>query len=155
MKNSILLLLAIFICFTAQAQTSDEDFDVFRSTFGKDRKTIVREFIPLDDIKDAGFNEVYDEYAMAHKELAKEKFDLLNNYVNSYYEINDEKAGELMKQALSIRKRETKMMTKYYKKMNKTCGGKIAAQFYQIENYFSSTIGLVITENLPFIGEVE
>lgn len=59
-----------------------------------------------------------------------------------------------MQEALTIRKREVKLMAKYYKKMAKACGGKVAAQFYQIENYFNNTLTLLIAENIPFIGEI-
>ncbi|WP_420580321.1 hypothetical protein [Reichenbachiella sp.] len=155
MKSAILILLAMLTSLSTQAQQVNEENDVFRSTFGKARKTVVKELIPLDKMKGESFNKIYDEYASVQKNLAKEKYALLNNYVESYYDIDNEKAGTLMKKALSIRKQETKMMTKYYKKMSKACGAKVAAQFYQIENYFNSTIALVITENLPFIGEIE
>ncbi|MDW3208333.1 MAG: hypothetical protein R8N23_00600 [Reichenbachiella sp.] len=155
MKNSILLLFALLISLSVKAQSDDDYFEIFRSTFGKDKKTIVTELIPLEEITNASFNEVYDAYEAEQQLLAKERYKLLESYIENYYDIDDEKADELMKQALSIKKKETKIMTKYHKQMSKKCGGKIAAQFYQIENYFSNAIMLTITENLPFVGELE
>ncbi|MEP2023561.1 MAG: hypothetical protein ABJH98_15720 [Reichenbachiella sp.] len=155
MKNSVLLLFALLFSLSAKAQSDDDYFEIFRSTFGNDKKTIVNQLIPLEDIKNAAFNEVYDAYEAEQQTLAKSRYKLLEDYIANYYEIDDEKADELMKEAMSIRKKETKIMSKYHKQMSKKCGGKVAAQFYQIENYFSNTITLAITESLPFVGEIE
>lgn len=155
MKKTILLLFVFVISVSAKAQTADDYFEIFRTQFGDDKKSIVNQLIPLEEIKNAAFNEVYDAYEAEQQGLAKKRFKLLESYIENYYEINDEKADELMKEALAIKKQETKIMTKYYKKMSKACGGKIAAQFYQIENYFSNAILLTISENLPFVGEME
>lgn len=58
-----------------------------------------------------------------------------------------------MKEKIALGKEYNKLITKYYKSINKACGVKAEAQFYQLETYFQSTIRLTIMEEILFIGE--
>jgi hypothetical protein len=39
--------------------------------------------------------------------------------------------------------------------VKKASGSKVAAQFYEIENYIISTIRLELLDNIPFFGELD
>lgn len=84
MKRALLFFFATIIGFSVNAQANNDEPDIFRSTFGKGRSVIVNELIPLDDIKDAQFNAVYDQYTNEQTVLAEKKYSLLESYVNNY-----------------------------------------------------------------------
>ena len=56
---------------------------------------------------------------------------------------------------MKVRDTQIKLIKKYYKSMKKAAGVKTAAQFYQIENYFASAVSVILTEQIPFIGEFD
>ncbi|MGB5692473.1 MAG: hypothetical protein WBM43_07715, partial [Flavobacteriaceae bacterium] len=77
------------------------------------------------------------------------------DYANNYGAMNDEKTDELMKAVRTQKKSLDKLIDKYYKKIKKSSGSKIAAQFYQLENYILGAIRLEILDNIPFFDEFD
>ena len=155
MKKVLVLLTAVVLSTAAQAQSNQEVIDFYQSIFGMEKKMIVTQFIQLEGEAATSFWEIYDEYEVLRKEEGVKRFELLNKYVESYADITDDSANEMLKSALAMKKSNLKTLTKYSKKIGKSNGGKVAAQFYQIENYFNNTIALVITESIPFVGELD
>jgi len=155
MKKVLILAAAILISPITQAQNDQEVVDFFQSVFGMEKKAIVNEFMNLEDDAATSFWELYDAYEVERKAQGRDKFELLNEYIDNYFTISDESANNMVKEAIALRKSKLKLISKYYKKINKSNGGKTAAQFYQIENYFNNTINLAITENIPFVGEMD
>ena len=54
-----------------------------------------------------------------------------------------------------LRKSTDKLTDVYYKKIKKVSGSKIAAEFFQLENYFASQIRAIIMEEIPYIGDFD
>ena len=69
--------------------------------------------------------------------------------------LTDEKTDERIEQMISQRKQLDKLINSYYKKVKKESGAKVAAQFYQSENYILVAIRSSIVEEIPFIGEFD
>ena len=150
---SSILILILFSFESLQAQTSTEEVDLMRSIFGMEKKAIVADFLSLES--DDAFWVLYDEYESNRKELGEERLLLLNDYVDNYDNLNDEKYDELMTNTMTLRKKTDKLMDQYYKKIKKVSGSKIAAQFFQLEGYFLIQIRATILEGIPYIGEFE
>jgi hypothetical protein len=140
---------------TIQAQTNKEEVELFQSVFGMEKKAIVAEFVQVEEEMGEAFWSLYDAYETERKELGLHRLELLNEYVTSYDQMSTEKMDELVTKMIKQKSSTDKLMTKYYKKMKSAAGSKPAAQFFQIENYFSSAIRLSIYENIPFIGELD
>ena len=153
-KKSVLLvaLLTFFSTFSF-SQTNTEEIDYYQSIFGMEKKQAMTKFLQLEE-NDPFWN-MYDEYEKERKELGKKRIELLNNYANNYLTLTDEKTSELIEQTISIRKKVDKLIVSYYKKVKKGNGDKVAAQFYQLENYILVAIRLTILEDMPFIGELD
>lgn len=155
MKKIIILLAVIAISVSAKAQSNKEVVDFYQSVFGMEKKMIVNQFIQLEGEAATSFWEIYDAYEVVRKEEGVKRFNLLNKYAENYADITDDSANEMLKEALALKKSGLKTLTKFSKKIAKSNGGKVAAQFYQIENYFNNTIALAITESIPFVGEMD
>lgn len=67
--------------------------------------------------------------------------------------MDDAKNDEIIKSMISLRNANDKLIDKYYKKIKKVSGSKVAAQFFQLESYFLSEIRTNIMEGIPFIGD--
>ena len=97
----------------------------------------------------------YDIYETSRKELGKERISIINEYVENYGSLSDEKASELMNKAIANNMAIQKLAKKTFKRMSKSISAVKAAQFIQLENYFITSIQMYLQENLPFIGELE
>ena len=158
MKKNILKVLPL-ICMAflvgqnLKAQSYTEEIDLFQSIFGMEKKSVVSDFLNIDS--SSTFWMLYDEYERKRKDLGKERFNLLVNYAANYDSMDDEKYDELVKNMVRLRKDTDKLIDQYYKKVKKTSGPKVAAQFFQIENYFLSEIRTSILESIPYIGQFD
>ena len=135
------------------SQTNTEEIDFYQSIFGMEKKQAVAEFLQLEE--NDPFWDMYDEYEKERKELGKKRIEILNNYAANYLTLTDEKTNELINQSISQRKKIDKLIVTYYKKVKKGNGAKVAAQFYQLENYILVAIRMTIMEKVPFIGEFD
>ena len=154
MKKLLSIAIILFASSTMVfAQVQQEEIDYYQSIFGMEKKVVVANFLELGE-NDA-FWPIYDEYEKARKKMGQKRLETLIGYAENYDDLTDEKTDELVKQNISLRKRTNDLITKYYKKVKKTSGSKVAAQFYQIENYFITAIRSELYLSVPLIGELE
>lgn len=152
MKKVIITLITV-LSFTSitQAQTTMEEVDFFQSVFGMQKKAIIANYLDVDSNPE--FWSIYDAYESERKELGQKRLELLMDYANTLESYNDEKADFLIKQNNSLSKKIDKLIYKYYKKVKRTNGSKLAAQFYQAEHFFLGEIRSGVFSSLPIIGE--
>ncbi len=158
MKKSILsflsvLFISLLFSQTINAQTNKEETDFFQSIFGMEKKAIVAEFLGIDSADP--FWVLYDEYETKRKELGQERLEVLTFYVESYNTLTNDQYDLTIANMIALRKKTDKLMDQFYKKIKKTSGSKVAAQFFQIEGYFLTQIRAAIFEEIPYIGEFD
>jgi hypothetical protein len=153
--KKLFILAAICLPFIASAQSNKEDVDFVQSIYGKEKKTIVADFIKLDGPQKDAFWSLYDEYETKRKELGKRRIALLEKYAANYATLDDATTNQIMSETIALGAETDKLMGTYHKKIAKASGAKAAAQFYQLEVYLVSVIRATIFENIPFIGELK
>jgi hypothetical protein len=67
--------------------------------------------------------------------------------------MTDEKADELIQNAVSYRKQRAELLAKYYGRVKDALGAVTAARFAQIEDQLLLIIDLQIASSLPIVGE--
>lgn len=152
-KSTLIIALLTIFSTISFSQSNTEEMDFYQSIFGMGKKQAVAEFLQLGN--DDPFWSIYDEYETKRKEWGKKRIVLLNDYATNYLTLTDEKTSELIEQSISQRKQLDKLIVSYYKKVKKGNGAKVAAQFYQFENYILEAIRMAIMEELPLIGEFD
>ena len=156
MKKTILLTsFLVAMTVTVFSQSNKEEIELYQSIFGMEKKAVVSEFVKLDGEKATAFWTLYDQYETSRKLHGQKRINLLNKYAENYLELDDIKTEEIMKEMMALGAEYNKLITKYYNSINKACGIKTAAQFYQLEIYFQSVIRLTLMEQIPLIGEFE
>ena len=155
MKKLLFIFAALLLAGVANAQSNKEEIDLIQSVFGMEKKALVADFMSLDGSKGDAFWTLYDEYETKRKELGKDRLNALSNYVENYDKLADDKYNEVVASMISLRKSNDKLIDTYYKKIKKASGSKIAAQFFQLENYFLSEIRSSVMEGIPYIGEFD
>jgi hypothetical protein len=149
------IMCILFILPSGFSQNNPEELDLFITAFGKEKKTLTREFMNLDPVYMQDFWKLFDEYEIQRKELAKKRWILLNQYIARIESMSEEQADDIMKQIIKHSETTNKLIKKYYKKIGKATNPKVAAQFYQLEHYLLSGIRLEILSLVPFIGELD
>lgn len=158
MKKSISIIASIFLLAvvfgqTLKAQSNKEETEFYQSIFGMEKKAAIADFLKIEN--DNPFWALYDAYETERKELGKKRLAALTQYAEDYDKLNDEKCDELIATIISLRKGNDKLTDSYYKKIKKASGSKVAAQFFQLEAYFSSQIRAAIMQEIPYIGEFD
>jgi len=151
----LLLLAVMFAPLISFAQSNKEDIDLIQSIYGKEKKTLVAEFIQLQGTQKDAFWKLYDEYETKRKALGQKRVALLEKYASSYATLDDATTSQIINETISLGAETDKLMATYHKKIEKAAGAKPAAQFYQLEAYFLSTIRAKILESIPFVGELK
>lgn len=147
--------LTVFLTFlmgitSLYAQTKSEEIEYVQAIFGMEKRAAVKEFIVLPDAESEAFWKNYDAYEITRKELGKERIVLLDKFILEYERMTNQESTEWMKSVISLRKRNEKLIEKYYKILVKECSPVIAMQFYQLESYVLAGIRFQILENAPF-----
>lgn len=131
----------------------DDEITLIQSAFGQDKKMIVDAYMDLPESIAPGFWTVYQEYEGERQALSRDRITLINDYLNSYDSIDEEKADEFANRSLKNDVALSKLHAKYYKKFKKVTSAKDAAKFLQIDIYIHNTIRNALQQELPFIDE--
>jgi len=147
------LLMSLAFGQTSNAQSDTEETDLIQSIFGMAKKEVVADFLQIES--NNPFWTLYDEYETERKELGKARIAVLEDYVISYDQLADKDYNTVVEDMIKLRDTGDKLTDKFYKKIKKVSGPKVAAQFFQIEAYFTSQIRAAIMEKIPYIGEFD
>jgi hypothetical protein len=149
MKKFTLLFIAIFAFAFVNAQSNKEEIELVQSVYGMEKKAIVEEFVQVDPAQKDAFWSLYDEYETKRKELGKVRIALLEQYANTYKNLNNEQADDITKKLISLSAKTDDLIVSYVKKIKKVTNPIVALQFYQVEGYILSGIRVSILEELP------
>lgn len=154
-KKLRFLLVALLLPGWASAQDAQDELQMIKSMFGSEKDLIVGEFVKLDDKNKDKFWALYKEFETTRKDIGQRKFSILNNYVKKYNVLPEAELEEVMNEIIALNASQDKLIAQYFRKVKKTCGLAVAAQFYQIEWYLLSEIRTSILENIPVFSELE
>jgi hypothetical protein len=155
MKTTFITLLVFLLAPSLRAQTGNEEAEFFKKIFGVPKKEIVSQFVKAEGNDGKIFWELYDQYELKRKHMGQKRYVVLNNYVKNYSSLNESSTNEIMEDIIALTTSQDKLISMYYKKIRKSAGIFIAAQFYQIEWYLQSELKTNILENIPVINELE
>ena len=140
----------VFLLFltSINAQYNQDEMQLLQAHYGMEKREIIAEFVELSDQQEPVFWELYDAYEDERKELGRQRFDLMQTYVDEFGVVKADDADEFMKKAIALRARNDKLRDNYYQKIRMSTDGVVAMQFYQIELYLSDLIRIEILEKL-------
>ena len=152
--KSVTVFVFVLIPAALMAQSDQTEVEILQEAFGLEKKVAVANFMNLGE-EAVGFWAIYDEYEVERKKIGNDRISVIQEYAANYTNLSDEKILELFNKSTSVQKSFAKLQQTYFNKMKKEVGASKAAQFWQLENYFSSMIQASIYSQLPFIGELD
>ena len=136
---------------------ADESLENFVKMFRKDIKAVKKELIneagavPAD--KADAFWKSYDEYQIESKKLVDRQLKNLKSYDVNFGGMTDDKAEELVKNSLQLRKDRISLLESYYGKWKKIFGPINAAKVVQCEYAVNAIVDAELASEIPLIQE--
>lgn len=96
---------------------------------------------------------IYEQYDVELTKLNDQRVENIKEYARNYDQMTDQKADELVQNALTYQKQRAELLANTYGKLKQALGSVTAARFAQIENQLLLLIDLQITSSLPIGGQ--
>jgi hypothetical protein len=155
MKKLLMILFPLALPLSVLAQQSNDEVAIIQTTYGIEKRKLVSDYMNIPQQQAIAFWSIYDDYEKERKDLGKERLTLIDQYAKNYATLSEDKADEIAEGVLANNLKLEKFHQAYYKKFKKATSAVTAAQFIQLELYLQSEIKREITNNIPFIGEIE
>jgi len=149
------LLLVIIILLSANTVTYGKGVDTYLELLKSDIRTkkvaIITATMGLTDEESSAFWPIHREYEVELSKMIDDRIEMIEDYIQNYDDLTDEKAREIAKKVFALEKRRTKLKKKYFKRVEKALSATIAAKFIQIESQINLVADLQIASELPLI----
>jgi hypothetical protein len=137
---------------TANAQNVDAYIGLLRKDVRSQKSGVMSEVMQLDPDEAAKFWPIYRDYDAELTKVNDLRIANIKEYANSYQQLTDAKADELIRNAMSYQKQRSELLSRYYERMKQEMGAVTAARLVQVENQLLMIIDLQITSELPLAG---
>ena len=152
MKKLLLIIIVLLLVNTvAYGKDVDAYVELLKSDVRTQKVAIISKALQFTNEESSAFWPVHREYELENSKIIDDRIELINNYVQNYDNLTDEKARELAKKVFALEKKRTKLKKKYFKRFERALSATIAAKFIQVENQINLLIDLQIASELPLI----
>ena len=127
--------------------------DLMRANVRDQKAEIMGSVMELNAADAAKFWPIYSEYDTELSKVNDLRVANIKEYAANYSQMTDEKADELIQNAMTFRKQRSELLAKYYGKVKDALGAVTAARFAQVEDQLLLIIDLQIASSLPIVGE--
>jgi len=142
----------------AQASTADQkataqDIELMRKDIRSMRKQLVAANLKLTDSEATKFWPVYDQYITELVTINNTKYQLLQEYFNSYGQLTDEQADSMTKRLLALDVSVAQLRQKYQPTFRAAVPAKVAATFFQLDRRIAMMIDLQLGSQIPLVQQ--
>ena len=142
---------------SSEAVAHDKNIQAYikliRTKVQQEKSKLMGAVIQLDAQDSAKFWPIYRDYDAELTQVNNLRSDNILDYARHYLSLTDEKADELIKNAMDYQRKRADLLAKYYERVKQELGAITAARFVQIENQLLMLIDLQIASSLPIAGE--
>jgi hypothetical protein len=136
-----------------QKQNIQEYIDLLRSDVRQQKAEMMGAVMQLSAADAAKFWPIYSEYDAELTKVNDLRVANIREYARAYSEMTDEKADELIQNALAYEKQRSELLAKYYDRVKQALGAITAARFVQVEHQLLLIIDLQVDSSLPIVGQ--
>jgi uncharacterized protein YqeY len=101
----------------------------------------------------AKFWPIYSDYDAQLAKLNEQRIGIIKEYAQSYNQMTDAKADELIQKSLAYQKQRSELLVQTYDKVKEALGAVTAARFAMVEHQLLLLIDLQIDSSLPVVGQ--
>jgi len=137
---------------TSEKKNIDEYVALLRENVRQQSAQITGAVMQLGPEESEKFWPIYDEYQRALIKLNNSRIRNLGNYVSDFGQLTDERADQLIKEELSLRKQRDELLAQSYERVKQSLGALTAARFLLIESQLQLITDLQLDSRLPTGG---
>jgi hypothetical protein len=137
---------------TAQELNLQEYIKLLRHNVRSEKAQLMGDMMQLDPDDAAKFWPLYRDYDAELTKLNDLRVANIEEYSKHYNQMTDEKADELIRNAIQYQQQRDQLLGKYYLQVRDALGGIMAARFLQVEHQLLLIIDLQIASQLPVVG---
>jgi hypothetical protein len=130
------------------------NLDKAKSQLQRERETIFIDALHLSISQAAVFHPIYVKFNNEKRVLDDELISLFINYGDNYQNLNLDLMTKFIAQSEKYQQRELGVRKKYYKLLSKAISTEIGSQFYEVDDFISTSLRLNILTGLPFTGAI-
>jgi hypothetical protein len=131
---------------------SNLDEATYRLALTEERRNIFAANLALGPEERDRFWKIYDEYVKEREPIEKERFSLLQRYAQSYTDISDDQAMALALASGRVQVTEVQLRLKYAEILRKKMSGRVAARFFQIDDYVTTAVRMKWLSGVPLVA---
>jgi hypothetical protein len=125
--------------------------EILKSDVKTQRRALVTGAMGLTEEQAQKFWPVYKEYESEYDKLVDRELELIKKYADTYQNMTDEMADILLNQAIDLDRDQLDLDEKYYNKLKKDLGAKLAAKFRMVDKRINLMIELQVASSLPIV----
>ena len=125
--------------------------ELLRSDFRTRRMAFIVAYMQLTDEESENFWSIFREYEFDSSQLNDGKISLLRYYIDSYGNLTDETADDLVERFFEHEEKRIALLRKYYEKFSGAVANAKAARFIQLENQLNTLVNLQIASQIPLM----
>jgi hypothetical protein len=150
------IFMAIFLFFlSARAQEMTEvDLEKAKTLLQQEREAIFIKALHLSIAQATVFHPILVEFNKEKRELDDLQIALLIKYSENYEKLDQNIMSDFIKQSTLHHKKELSLRKKYYKEIGKALSMKLASQFYEVDDFISTSLRLNVLMGLPFTNSI-
>ncbi|MFM7853442.1 MAG: hypothetical protein ACKO96_16360 [Flammeovirgaceae bacterium] len=152
-KNIIYCIVAIFFCscnvIHAQVNNSAE-IEKAKRELQRDRENIFIQALHLSTAQASVFHPIYVEFNKEKSTLDDELISMIVKYGENYQRLSNTLMRDFIQQTEKYQRRELAIRKKYYLKLSKAISIELASQFYEVDDFVSTTLRMNVLSGLPF-----
>jgi len=137
---------------TAQDLNTQEYIKLLRQDVRSQKAKLMGAVMQLDADDATKFWPIYKGYDAELSKVNDLRVANILEYSKTYTQMTDEKADELVRNAMEYQKQRNELLGKYYERVKEALGAVTAARFLQVEHQLLLIIDLQIASQLPVIG---
>jgi len=133
-------------------QNLQEYIKLLRGDVRSQKSGVMSAVLQLDPDQAGKFWPIYRDYDGELSKLNDLRIANIEEYSRTYTQLTNEKADELIQNAMAYQKQRAELLAKYYERVKQELGGVTAARFVQVEQQLLLIIDLQILSSLPIAG---
>lgn len=137
---------------TAPAEATGQDaLALFRASTRIDRRDFVKQSMNLSEEQGKKFWSLYHQYEADLMKLNDKRLAVIKDYADTFENMSESKADELVKRSLDFRKARIALLDKYYGKIAKATSKAVGARFLQVESVLQGAGDVVVGSSIPLM----
>ena len=152
LKKIVLILSFVSVAGATAPSFAQADLvEIMRSDLRTQKKARLTQAMQMTEAQSEAFWPVYNQYESELIVLNDTRLALIKDYASNYDTMTDPVAKDLVKRSFKWQEGNTKLLKKYYGKMEKAVTPIVAARWVQAEHAINSMIDVQVASEIPLI----